>query len=148
MEIVNLGSIAVVQETADTRQINRALRTLDPNLFLDFETVHPYGLVPLIKEHLGSGIAPLEVFRWQNPDGSPRPLCMAMVDEFKRQAATRSADGVRKAAEANRDRKQKLHAEAQEAIDDIHKEHAKRVRAVELDSLPPYWRPKNFNKHK
>lgn len=148
MEVVNLGSVAVVTQTADTKQINRALQQLDPHLFLDFETVQPYGLIPLIREHIGSGVAPLEVFRWQNPDGTPRPLCMAMVDQFKRQAATRSGDGVKQAAAANRDRKQRLHAEAQAEIDGIHQEHAKRVRAVELDSLPPYWRPKNFNKKK
>lgn len=146
MEVVNLGSLAVVSQTADSKQINRALQQLDRALFLDFETVHPYGLVPLIKEHIGSGVAPLEVFRWQNPDGSPKPLCMAMVDEFKRAAATRSMDAVKKAAEANRDRKQRLHAEAQEQIDDIHRANAKRVRAVELDTLPPYWRPKSFGK--
>lgn len=146
MEVVNLGSLTVVTETADQRQINRVLRSLDPNLFLDFETVIPYGLVPLVKEHLGSGIAPLEVFRWQNPDGSPKPLCMAMVDEFRRQAATRSADAAKRAAEANRERKERMHAQAHEEMDDIHREHAKRVRAVELDSLPPFWRPKHFGK--
>lgn len=146
MEVVNLGSIAVVTESADDKQINRALRQLDPHLFLDYEVVQPYGLVPLIKEHLGSGIAPLEVFRWQNPDGSPKPLCMAMVDEFRRRAATRSADAAKRAAEANRERKERMHAEAREEMDDIHREHAKRVRAVELDSLPPFWRPKHFGK--
>jgi hypothetical protein len=146
MEVVNLGSLAVVTQTVDARQINRELRSLDPNLFLDFETVTPFGLVPVIKEHIGSAIAPLEVFRWQNPDGSPKPLCSAMVDEFKRQAATRGPDTARRAAQANRERKQRMHAEAQADMDEIHKEHKGRVRAAELDSLPPGWRPRYFGK--
>lgn len=146
MEVVNLGPVAVVSQTADTKQINRALQQLDRNLFLDFEIVQPYGLVPIICEHIGSGLRPQVVLRWQEDDGRPKPLCMAMVDALRRQAATRTPDLVKQAADANRERQNRLHAEVKEEIDAIHDEHAKRVRAVELDSLPPFWRPKNFGR--
>lgn len=141
-----VGGLIIKSETATEAQINTALQRLDRNLFLDFENVRPYGLVPLIKEHIGSGMAPLEVLRWQENDGRPKPLCMAMVDELVRSAQTRGLDVVKVAAGKNRARKDKLHAEARDDLDAIHDEHKKRMRAAELDSLPPGWKPKNFGR--
>lgn len=143
---ITVGGLTVVSETASDAQINRELQRLDRNLFLDYENVRPYGLVPIIKEHVGSGVAPLEVLRWQDDDGRPRPVCAAMIDTLKRQAETRGIDAVRKAAEANRARKDRMHAEARDDLDAIHDEHRKRIRAAELDSLPAGWRPKHFRR--
>lgn len=146
MPVVTVGGIHVVSQGADAKRINAELQRLDRALFLDFENVPPYGLVAIVKEHLGSAVRPLEVLVWQEPDGRPKPLCMALVDEVKRQASTRGMNAVKKAAAANRARKDKVHQQAQAAMDDIHDEHADRMRAAELDSLPPFWRPRNFGK--
>jgi len=142
----NVGGITVVSETATEAQINRELQRLDRSLFLDYENDPVYGRVYMVKEHIGSHTRPLEVLPWVEPDGRPKPLCLAMIDELKRRAATRGTDAVRRAADANRAHKERLREEAREAFDEIHQEHAKRVRAAELDSLPPGWRPKHFGK--
>lgn len=145
MPIIGLDGFVVV--TGDiSALVNRELRKLDDHLFLDFENIPPYGLVAIVKEHIGSHAAPLEVLRWQDDDGRPKPLSMAIVDELKRQASTRSLDAVKQAAKRNQARKDRLHAEARDAFDAIHDEHKGRVRAAELDSLPPGWRPKHFGK--
>jgi hypothetical protein len=145
MEVVNLGSLAVVTQTVDARQINRELRSLDPNLFLDFETVTPFGLVPVIKEHIGSAIAPLEVFRWQEPGrlaeaallGDGRRVQTAGRHPWPRHRPPRRPTSPRAA--------RRMHA--RRADDDDSIEGSKgRVRAAQLDSLPPGWRPKHFGK--
>lgn len=142
----NVGGLIVASESATEAQINRELQRLDRNLFLDFENVKPYGVVYIIKEHIHSGMKPLEVLRWQENDGRPKPLCAQMVEELKQQAATRGMDAIRKAADMNRARKERMHAEAREDLDAIHNEHRKRIRGAELDSLPPGWKPKHFGR--
>lgn len=145
MHTTDMGSLAIVTETADRRHLDRELKKLDPRLFIDFEADQQYGLVPLVRLHLGSGSPPHTILRWQEPDGTPKPLCWALVEQVKRQDGA-AATSVRDALAHNDALRQRLRDRADDDYGTIESEHRRRIRAAQLDSLPPGWRPKHFGR--
>lgn len=146
MQTTTVGSLALVTETADKRQLERELKKLDPHLFIDFEADPQYGLIPLVK--LWVGLSRPEghiVVRWQEPDGRPKPLCWALVEQVKRQDGA-AATSVQEAIAHNERLRQGLRDRADDDYSTIEGEHRSRIRAAQLDSLPPGWRPKHFGK--
>ncbi len=83
--VEQVGGLAVAFSPADTTAIERELRRLDPNLFLDFETNGRY-VYPVVMEWVGERHAPpaIPVLVWKDEDG-PKPLSMAIVEHVKRQ---------------------------------------------------------------
>jgi hypothetical protein len=107
---------------ADEETVSRALRRLDDRLFLDpeVETVGlraPYVYIT-VKYHLGSGVRPSLVLEWRNPDGSPKPLSLALVEQVKRQEGV-MATAFREAMIANELKKQQAVKDVGEAAYDI-----------------------------
>lgn len=140
-----VGSLAVVTETADKKQLERELQKLDARLFIDFEADREHGLIPLVRVHLGSGRSPHTVLRWQEPNGAPKPLCWALVEQIKRQDGA-AATSVRDALAHNEAVREGLRKRADDDYSSIEGEHRRRIRAAQLDSLPPGWRPRYFGK--
>lgn len=145
MAELTFGSLAIVTETQDKKTIERELQKLDRNLFIDFEADTQYGLIPLVRERISGPPYAHTVLRWQESDGRPKPICWAMVEQVKRQEGA-AATSVQTAITANEQHREGLRKRAGDDYGAIKQEHDKRIRAAELDSLPPGWRPKNFNK--
>ena len=81
----NAGSLAVVENTVDRRRIERELRGLDPQLFLDAEIDLRHRFVWTVKYHVGSEHPPHLVFEWRDQKtNEPLPLTMGIVDRVKR----------------------------------------------------------------
>ena len=99
--VSEVGGLAVMFNPADEKTVTRALSRLDDRLFLDpeVETVGPYApyVYLTVKYHLGSGHPPSTVLEWREPDGRPKPLSLALVEQVKRQEgamATAFADAM------------------------------------------------------
>lgn len=117
--VSDVGGLAVVFNPADEKQITQALRRLDDRLFLDPE-VEPLGpyVYMTVKYHLGSGHPPSTVLEWRNPDGSPKPLSMGIVEQVKRQEGA-MATAFHDAMIANELKRQKAIQDVGEAAHDI-----------------------------
>ena len=104
---------------ADEATVTRALRRLDDRLFLDPE-VEPLGpyVYLTVKYHLGSGHPPSTVLEWRNPDGTPKPLSMGIVEQVKRQEGA-MATAFHDAMVANELKRQKAAEAVGEAAYDI-----------------------------
>ena len=91
--VSEVGGLAVAFNRADEESVSRALRRLDPGLFLDpeVETHGPRGpyVYLTVKYHLGSGARPSVVLEWRDQDG-PKPLTMAIVEQVKKQEGAMS----------------------------------------------------------
>lgn len=122
--VSEVGGLAVAYSAADKTQIERALKQLDPHLFLDPE-VEPNGphgpfVYMTVKHWVGSNVRPVCVLEWRDW-GGPRPLTMAIVDRVKRREGA-GHGAVEAAVEANR-RKQ------QQAVEAAGEEAAERARS-------------------
>ena len=107
--VSDVGGLAVCFNPTDEKTVTAALRRLDDRLFLDpeVETHGPYGpyVYMTVKYHHGSGVPPTCVLDWREPDGRPKPLSLAMVDQVRRQEGA-MARAVSEAIIANERRRQ------------------------------------------
>lgn len=147
MQIVERSDgLAVAYRETGQKQIERALKALDPDLFLNPDRDPETGLVYwTVAQWMGTGHRPHRVLIWRDPYGNPLPLSMGIVDEVRRRE--RREDPVKAFQSTLRDNEEhraKLRETAAGAYDDVEREHRKRVRAAELDSLPPFWKPRRF----
>lgn len=117
--VSEFGGLAVMFNRADEETVTRALRRLDDRLFLDPE-VEPLGpyVYLTVKYHLGSGHPPSTVLEWRNPDGTPKPLSMGIVEQVKRQEGV-MATAFRDVMAANELKRQRAVADVGEAAYDI-----------------------------
>lgn len=119
--VADVGGLAVAFSSVDEATITRALRRLDDRLFLDpeVEPHGPYGpyVYMTVKYHHGSGTPPTCVVDWREPDGRPKPLSYALVDQVKRQEGA-MARAVSDAIAANeRKRQEAIRAVGEGAYD-------------------------------
>lgn len=144
------SGLSVAWSATDQKRVQHEISRLDRALFLDPERdPETRQLYWTVKQHLGSGHRPHRVIVWRDAYGRPKPLNMGIVEELKRRE--RKDDPVkliREAAADNEARRQKLRDEADETYGAMEREHRKRIRAAELDSLPPFWRPRKFGADK
>lgn len=132
-------SLAVVYQSRSAEEINRELRRLDPNLYLDQAVDYPGGPVYYVVRHnLGSGWGnQVIVVAWKEHDGTPKPLTHGIVDQVKRQE-NRAADV---AAEVVRDYERTLERKRQQRKDDhdaLMADHLPRVKASWDGFFTPY----------
>jgi hypothetical protein len=140
------SGLVVAWSEQDEKRIQQEIRQLDPALFLDPERdPETRQLFWTVKQWMGSGMRPHRVLVWRDPDGTPRPLSFAIVEELKRKE--RKQDAERAFLETLRENEEhlaRLKAQTDAEYDAVDEEHRKRIRAAELDSLPPFWRPRRF----
>jgi hypothetical protein len=119
------GALHVLERSADTDAVQRRLRQLDPNLFLERQVTLDGEQVWCVMCTVGSERPPLCVFEWRDPEtGAPIPvLSHGIVDrmaamerdpfrlaqrvreqntEFSRRQRERFAEQVREMAEERR----------------------------------------------
>lgn len=121
LQVEQVGGLAVAFNQADVRTIERELRRLDPNLFLDYE-LEPRGprgpfVYPIVKEWVGEQHAPIPVLVWKDRTG-PRPLSLAIVEQVKRQEK-RDERLVQRVTKANADAERQRENDRDEAYDEI-----------------------------
>lgn len=126
------------------KEIERELRKLDPDLFLDKEIDYRGGPVYyLVKHHIGSGHPPVAVLAWKENDGRPKPLTHGIVEAVKRQEG--AMDGAMREALANiENRREKQREQSAATYEQLVEEHLPRLKAADGRTLTPYWRPRRF----
>lgn len=137
------GSLAVAWNTTDERAVNRELQRLSSTLFLDPECDPDVGVYWTVKD--AKVTPPVCVLVWRADNGEAMPLTLGIVEQVKRQHG--QMDGaVREMIDRERQRRDREHAAAADRLAEIREQHAARIRAAELDSLPPFWRPRRFGR--
>lgn len=126
-------------------EIDRELKKLDPALYLDMEIDYPGGPVHyVVKHNTGSGAdAQVRVVVWKEPDGRPKPLCHALVEQVKRQEG-RMDGAVKQMIEDEKARKERERERSREDQATLTAEHLPRLKAAAGMTLPPGWRPRRF----
>ena len=126
------------------QEIERELKRLDPNLFLDKEIDRRGGPVFYVVKHwIGSEHPPVTVLVWQEPDGTPRPLTHGLVEQVKRQEG--AMDGaVKRMLERQAQKQERAREQSREDHAEINREHLPRIKAALDRTLPPFHRPRRF----
>lgn len=121
MRFENVGGLAVAFQDASAEAVDRALKQLDPNLFLaqDRCLTGPHGAYDYwrVLEHKGDRLAPFPVIDWRDRSG-PRPLTMAIVEHVKRQEK-RDEKLLERINEANAAREAAVDRDSDEQYDEI-----------------------------
>jgi hypothetical protein len=113
------GGLLVAREAADAVSIQRALKSFDPRLMLDYAIDPDWGrLVWQVLCKTGGDTPPSVVCRWRGPDGEPLPLSHGLVEQAKRLHAESRAPKPDVLAENDR-RTEQVRAEAEAELDDI-----------------------------
>lgn len=137
--VSDIGGLAVMFNPADEKTVTRALSRLDDRLFLDpeVETVGPNApyVYLTVKYHLGSGHPPSTVLEWRNPDGTPKPLSLALVEQVKRQEGA-MATAFSEAMIANELKRQKAIQDVGEGAYEIARSGGKSAAGVKSVNLP------------
>lgn len=134
-QIVETGhGILIPEQAVDSNLIRRELKRLDPQLRLvrEFSRRHQ-AVVWVVQHQLGENHA-VPVFRWTDPDGTPRPLSSGLLEVFKSQEA-RGRLLYAAVDERNRRRQERIDQDVDDAIDDIAADIAPRLRGAK--SAPP-----------
>lgn len=103
------------------KHIERELKSLDPDLFLD-KAWERGSVVYQIRYFIGSGEEPLVAVRWVDAYGNPLPLSTSIVDQVKSQEGN-VHEALRQATEHNRQKREKIRAEALIEAEAIAHEH-------------------------
>lgn len=113
-----VGSLAVAFSPADRSSIERELRSLDQNLFLDFEWNGRFAY-PVVMEWIGDRHSPpaIPILVWKDRDG-PRPLSHAIVEQVKR-LERKDGDLMRRIHEANLAFEARAREETDEQYDEV-----------------------------
>ncbi len=119
--VSEVGGLAVAFNPSTEDAVARALRRLDPSLFLDPE-LEPYGprgayVYMTVKQHVGSGYPPIPVLEWRDSRG-PWPLSMALVEKVRRREWA-MVGAVEAVVRANKDRMEKASRDVGDAAFDI-----------------------------
>lgn len=140
------SGLVVAWNEQDQKRLGREIKRLDPNLFLDPERdPDTRQLYWTVKEWRGTGERPHRVLVWRDQHGQPKPLNHGIVEELKRKERRQSPErALLEAAAENEAYRQKLRDKADATYEEVRREHHERMRAAELDSLPPFWRPRRF----
>lgn len=136
-----LGSLCVVENVDDRDWINRRLRALDPNLFLEkqltFEGEHVWCVVEQVD---GGDHPPVTVYEHRLPDGRPYPVPNeALIEEMRRraQAMTRDPRERRRQLIARADRQNRmLREKIAERQREQHAEVNREFRRMQRTSSP------------
>lgn len=140
LRIEDHGSLAVAFNPADERAVQRELQKLDTGLWLDKELDPQWGVYYLVRDKDGGNVV---CCVWREDNGKPKPLTLGIIEELKRQRG--SLDGfIDRAVEAERKRRERERERSAEEYHDRFLEHVKRVKAADMHTLTPYWRPKRF----
>lgn len=141
LRVEQVGGLAVAWNPTDQRTVQRELSRLSPTLFIDPELDPEHGVYWTVKDN--SSMPPLCVLVWRDGDGTAKPLTLGIVEQVKRQegAMDGAVDQMVKNLERQRDRRRE---QAEETYREMERDHRARIRSAELDSLPPFWRPKRF----
>jgi len=83
LRVEQYGGFTLVSHGPEKDTIDKALKRLDPELFLDPEFSPTSGVFWTVKYSRGDQY-PLLVTDWREADGSPRELGWAIVDDLKR----------------------------------------------------------------
>ncbi len=105
------------------RLVRRALKSVDPALYLEEEWSHlgfPYWT---IKQPVGEGFDPFVVVPWLH-DGKPLPLSLNIVDKLRRQEGD-IREAVAQAAANNRLNKERARQERIQIQEDLIQEYHK-----------------------
>ncbi len=130
------ANLMVANQAADENAVRRAVKRLEPGLMLtrEFDEEHR-GIVYVVRHWLGSGVTPLEVLRWRDPDGHPKPLSFALVDELQRQEA-RGRELYTEAEESNRKRREAEHRRLDAELEEFAREHGNAGSGLRSACLP------------
>jgi hypothetical protein len=136
--VSEVGGLAVAWSPVDIKEVTRALRRLDPDLFLDkeYEPMGPRGpyVYLVVKHWIGSGAPPVPVLEWRDAYG-PKPITLGIVEEVRRKEG--AMDGAfKKVIEANALKKQKTEEASGEAFEDIARGGFHSVRGTKSVVLP------------
>lgn len=126
LRVEQVGGLAVAFSETDKQTIDRELKRLDPNLFLDFENNGRF-VYPVVMEYVGDRHVPpfLPVLVWKDRDG-PRPLTLAIVEHVKR--LERKDDNLlARIHEANAAHDRKLAEASSEGYDDVTRDFQRRA---------------------
>jgi hypothetical protein len=143
-DVLRDADFIVGWKAQDEGYIERELRNLDPNLFLDKEIDYRGGPVYYVVKHwIGSGHPPVVVLVWKDVDGRPKPLTHEIVEKVKRQEG--AMDGlVDRILAEQQQRRERERVESREAQAELTREHLPRLKAAAGRTLPPNWRPRRF----
>lgn len=134
----DFGGLAVAFSPADERTIDKALKQLDPSLFLDkeYEPIGPQGpfVFFCVKNWVGSGHPPIPVLDWRTESG-PKPLSHALVEQVKRQEG-RMAQALREAEKANQKKRQDAIDAVGEYTEEIARAGYRSARGTKSVNLP------------
>lgn len=121
LRVEEVGGLAVAFNAADEKAVDRELKRLDPNLFLDRE-LEPRGpegpyVYYVVKEWIGDQHPPVPVLPWRDRNG-PKPLTLAIVEHVKR-FEKRDEKLLERIHRANREHDERIAEESSEGYDAI-----------------------------
>lgn len=117
------------------RQVQRELRNLDPDLFLDKRWENGV-LVYLVRYFIGSAEEPLDTVKWVDPSGRPLPLSLGIVDRVKMQEGD-LREAIQRATLYNIAEKERRKQAVNEELDAIISEHQAENRKGKTSSGGP-----------
>lgn len=126
----DVGSLAVVEQTQERKAVERELRSLDRNLFLDPEVAFDRNgereFVWTVKEHIGSERPPHLVLEWRDAGGRPLPLTYGIIDAV-RQTEGKGETIFTEISEHNERLRRERAARAEEAHEEIMRDMVPRL---------------------
>jgi hypothetical protein len=82
------GALAVIEQASSGSSVDRGLKNLDPNLFLEKQLLPSGKPCWCVCEEIGTDLPPLTVYEFRSPDGEPIPYpSMGIVEEMERRRA-------------------------------------------------------------